>query len=327
MLNFLIRRISIACITLILITFVVYGLIRAMPGSPTDVQTAMMDPKVKSTKEYAEALRKKWGLDAPWHIGYVRWLSSAVQGDLGESYQVSGTAVTKVIGDKIPVTLALSGSALLLAYLLSIPMGLYSTARRNQFDERALSVVLYMLYSIPSFVAAVFLQVFLAVRLGWLPLMGTVSANHAELSEFGQVLDVFWHAILPVGCLTYTSLAYYSRFVRSNMVEVLQQDYIRTARAKGVSPTKVLLVHAFRNSLIPLITLMALSLPAVLSGAVIIERIFTWQGIGWLLLESITTRDYAVLMGLVLMFSVLTLLGQLLADILYAVVDPRVNLD
>jgi peptide/nickel transport system permease protein len=327
MLNFLIRRVSIAFLTLILITFVVYGLIRAMPGSPTDIQTAMMDPKVKSTKEYAEALRKKWGLDDPWHIGYAKWLAGTVQGDLGESYQVTGKPVIEVIGSKVPVTLALSGSALLLTYLLSIPMGLYATARRNTLDERALSVVLYMLYSIPSFVAAVFLQVLLAVRLGWLPLMGTVSVNYSELDTFRQTLDIVWHAILPIGCLTYTSLALYSRFVRSNMVEVMQQDYIRTARAKGVSSGKILVVHAFRNTLIPLITLMALSLPAILSGSVIIERIFNWQGIGWLLLESITTRDYAVLMGLVLMFSVLTLLGQLLADILYAVVDPRVSLE
>ena len=152
-----------------------------------------------------------------------------------------------------------------------------------------------------------------------------MSDNYEDLSFFGKVADLFWHSILPVICYTYGSLAYYSRFVRANLQEVIRQDYIRTAKAKGVGPLAVLFRHAFRNTLIPLVTMIGLTLPALLSGAIILEYIFSWPGMGMLFFESIRERDYPTLMGLMLMFSVLTLLGQLLADILYAVVDPRVS--
>jgi peptide/nickel transport system permease protein len=174
-------------------------------------------------------------------------------------------------------------------------------------------------------VAALLLQIAFHVRLGWLPLDGMVSDDYESLSQWGKFWDVARHALLPIVCETYGSLAYYSRFIRSNMQEVVRQDYIRTARAKGVPPLRVLVHHAFRNTLIPLLTMVGLTLPFLLSGAVIIEQIFSWPGMGNLFFESIRERDYPTIMGLVLMFSTLTLLGQLLADILYAVVDPRVS--
>jgi peptide/nickel transport system permease protein len=158
-----------------------------------------------------------------------------------------------------------------------------------------------------------------------LPLGGMTSMNYAELSTPGKLWDRFLHMLLPVLCATYGSLAYYSRFVKSNMEEVIRQDYIRTAHAKGVPPFRVLVHHAFRNTLIPFVTLIGLTLPGLLSGFVILESIFTWQGMGLLFLDSITNRDYPTIMGLTLMFSLLTLAGQLIADILYAFVDPRVT--
>jgi peptide/nickel transport system permease protein len=217
----------------------------------------------------------------------------------------------------------------LLAYLLSIPMGLYVTARSGTTPERLLSVLLYMLYSLPAFVAAIFLQFTFAVRLEGtpfeLPLQGMTSDNYADFSELGKAMDLLKHAFLPILCFTYGVLAYDTRFIRSNMQEVIRQDYIRTARAKGVGPVRVLWHHAFRNTLIPFVTLIGLTLPALLSGAVILEQIFNWPGMGRLLFESLGARDYPVIMALTLMFSVLTLTGHLLADLLYAVVDPRVT--
>src|SRR5262249_11826155 len=176
-----------------------------------------------------------------------------------------------------------------------------------------------------EFVAALYLQLLFYSKLGWLPLFGMTSDDYDTLSTFGKAWDLLQHALLPVICFTYASLAYYARFIHANMQEVIRQDYIRTALAKGVPPIRVIWHHAFRNTLIPLVTMLGLLLPALLSGAVILEQIFTWPGIGQLYFESIEQRDYDTIMGLTLMFSVLTLLGQLVADILYAVVDPRVS--
>ncbi len=219
----------------------------------------------------------------------------------------------------------LSVSSLVLIYLLSIPLGLAASARSGSLDERVMSTGLYMLYSFPSFVAALFLQIALAVHFGWLPLMGMTSDGYSELSTMGKLWDVFKHALMPIACETYGSLAYYSRFIHANMEEVVRQDYIRTARAKGLDPYRVLVHHGFRNTLIPLVTMVGLTLPGLLGGAVILEQIFSWPGMGRLFFESIRERDYPTIMGLTLMFSVLTLVGQLVADFLYAVVDPRVS--
>lgn len=328
MLDYLIRRLLMAAATLLLITFVVYGLIRLMPGDPLLVQLENMGPDKVPQAEDLERMREMFGLNKPWYVAYFSWLGNTLQGDLGDSLS-RNAPVASIIAGRIGPTLILSISSLFLTYLLAIPMGLFASARSGKPDERILSTVLYMLYSLPSFVAALLLQVLFAIRLNGtafeLPLFGIASDNYAELSFGGQMLDLLKHAILPVTCYTYGSLAYYSRFVRANLQEVVRQDYIRTARAKGVGPMKVLLQHAFRNTLIPLVTMIGLTLPSLLSGAIILEQIFSWPGMGMLFFESIRERDYPTLMGLMLMFSVLTLIGQLLADLLYAVVDPRVS--
>lgn len=328
MLDYLIRRLLMAAATLLLITFVVYGLIRLMPGDPLLVQLENMGPEKVPQAEDLERMREMFGLNKPWYVAYFSWLGNTLQGNLGDSLSRNAPVASIIVG-RIGPTLILSISSLFLTYLLAIPMGLFASARSGKPDERILSTLLYMLYSLPSFVAALLLQVLFAIRLNGtpfeLPLFGISSDNYAELSYGAKVLDLLKHAILPVTCYTYGSLAYYSRFVRANLQEVVRQDYIRTARAKGVGPMKVLLQHAFRNTLIPLVTMIGLTLPSLLSGAIILEQIFSWPGMGMLFFESIRERDYPTLMGLMLMFSVLTLIGQLLADLLYAVVDPRVS--
>lgn len=328
MFNYLIRRILLGILTLALITCVVYGLIRAMPGSPLDTDPAMMDPsRQPDPKEYAR-MEKTYGLDKPWYQAYWVWLGNLLQGDLDNSF-VYHEPVGRVIRQRVGPTMLLSVTSLALSYLLAVPMGLYSTVRSGRTDERSLSTLLYMLYSFPSFVAALFLQLLFAVKLAGtpfeLPLFGMKSADYADMSWLGQSWDLFKHMLLPTVCFTYGSLAYYSRFVKANMEEVVRQDYIRTAKAKGVGTVRIIWHHAFRNTMIPFVTLLGLTLPSLLGGAIILEQIFNWPGMGQLYFESISRRDYPVIMGLTLMFSVLTLLGQLLADILYAFVDPRIN--
>ncbi len=326
MAQYLIRRVLLALVTLFLITFLVYGMIRAMPGDPALLRVLQTDPSAKIDESTIKKYREMYGLDDPLVTAYFRWLGDVLQGNLQQSFSEE-RPVTAVIGSRIGNTLVLTISSLLLSYLLSIPLGLYFSVRSGKSDERFLSTSLYMLYSLPTYVAALFLQLMLAVKLGWLPLSGTHDAQAwGSMTLLERTWDVFLHALMPVTCFTYTALAYYARFVKSNMHEVLRQDYIRTARAKGVPSRKIVTQHAFRNTLIPLVTQIGLTLPALLGGSVILEQIFAWPGIGQLFLLSIGRRDYPVLMGLVLMFSVLTLLGQLLADVLYAVVDPRVSL-
>ena len=326
MATYLLRRLLLGILTLMVITCVVYGLARNMPGTPLTAQMGE-DPSRKINAEDVKRLERIYGLDKPWHAGYVQWLGNLARGDLGRSI-TRKQPVTKLIGERIGPTFLVSGTALVLIWLMAIPLGLYASARSGRPDERATSLMLYVLYSFPTFVAALFLQVIFAVKLrgtAWeLPLFGMADLP-PDAPLLARIADVARHAILPVTCQTYVSLAYDSRFIKANMEEAVRQDYVRTARAKGAGPWRVLFRHAFRNTLIPLVTLLGLSLPALVGGSVIIEQIFTWPGMGRLFFESIRERDYPTIMGLTLMFSVLTLLGQLLADLLYGLVDPRVT--
>tara|TARA_R110002095_G_scaffold98386_2_gene86496 strand:- start:3602 stop:4588 length:987 start_codon:yes stop_codon:yes gene_type:complete len=325
MFSYIVRRLFIGFITLVLITFIIFGLIRNMPGTPISVNMAMIDPGKELNPADVERMKKAYGLDKPWPQAYALWVGNVFHLDFGRSISRK-QPVARLIRERMGPTLILSLSSLLLTYLLAIPIGLYSSARQGCLDERTVGTILYMLYSFPSFVAALFLQIYLANKLGWLPLYGMKSDGYASMSGAQQAWDIFKHALMPVICYTYGSLAYYSRFIRANMHEVLRQDYIRTARAKGLSPVNVLVKHAFRNTFIPLVTLIGLTLPSLLGGSVIIERIFSWPGMGQLYFESILERDYPTIMGLTLMFSILTLAGQLLADIFYAMADPRVKI-
>lgn len=328
MFTYLVRRLLLAVFTLLLVTFVIYGLIRNIPGTAIDVALSSADPSLEIDPDDLERMREIYGLDKHWTIAYFEWLTNLVQGDLGVSI-FHRRPVIEVLGERIGPTLLLSGTSLVLAYLLAVPIGLWATATSGSVPERVVSTLLYMLYSFPAFVAALLLQLVFAVWLDGtvleLPLVGITSDNYDQLSFGGKILDRLWHMILPVTCFTYGSLAYFSRFVKSNMEEVIRQDFIRTARAKGVDQRTVVLRHAFPNTLIPFVTLVGLTLPTLLSGSVVLETVFNWQGMGLLLFEGIHQRDYEVIMGVVLLFSALTLFGQLLADLLYAVVDPRVT--
>jgi len=328
MTTYLIRRLLFGIVTLLVITCFVYALARNMPGTPLTAQMGE-DPSRKINAEDQKRLERIYGLDKSWPEGYVQWLGNLLRGDLGRSITRKQPVVT-LIRERIGPTFLVSGTALVLIWLMAIPLGLYASARSGRPDERATSLLLYVLYSFPTFVAALFLQIIFAVKLrgtAWeLPLFGMADLP-PDAPLLSRIADVARHAILPVTCQTYVSLAYDSRFIKATMEEAVRQDYIRTARAKGAGPWRVLFRHAFRNTLIPLVTLLGLSLPALVGGSVIIEQIFTWPGMGRLFFESIRERDYPTIMGLTLMFSVLTLLGQLIADLLYCLVDPRVSVE
>jgi peptide/nickel transport system permease protein len=319
---YLMRRMLMGLLTLWLITFVVFGLIRNMPGTPLQLEGENLDQKIDPAD--IERMKKNYGLDLPWHKAYVVWLGNVLRLDLGRSFS-QRQPVLKLIGERVGPTLLISLSSLVLTYLLSIPLGLYCSAKSGKPSERAVGTLLYMLYSLPAFVAALLLLMLLSYRMDWFPLRGMKSDNYNQLGNWQQFKDVVWHAVLPIVCATYGSLAYYTRFVRANLQEVVRQDYIRTARAKGAGPLRVLVLHAFRNTLIPLVTLIGLTMPYLISGSIILEQVFDWPGMGRMYFESISTRDYPLIMGLTLLFSVVALLGQLVADVLYAVVDPRVT--
>lgn len=328
MVGYLIRRVLLGLLTLLLITMVIYALIRAMPGNPLATDAAMMNPENMPSEEDIQRMQAAYGLDKSIPEAYIHWLTNMVRGDFGSSF-AEKKPVLDVIGSRVTNTLLLTVPSLILAYLLAIPIGLFSTWRSGKADERLIGVGLYMLYAIPSFIAALFLQLIFAVKLDGtafeLPLMGIRSDEYETLTSTQKAWDWLKHMILPVISFTYVSLAYYSRFIKANMEEVVRQDYIRTAKAKGLGPLRIMIHHAFRNTLIPFVTLLGLSLPALLGGAIILEQIFNWPGMGQLYFRSILTRDYPVIMGLTFALSVLTLLGQLLADMLYAFVDPRIS--
>lgn len=325
MFEFVVRRLLIGVLTLICITFVQYAIVRFMPGSPiTNAMAENADRRL--SREHFEQMQKYWGLDKPFYVGYANWLRKLVTtGDLDNSI-VHKKPVARVIGERLGPTLFLSISSLLTAYLVAIPIGLFVASRSGTVVERGISTGLYMLYSFPSFVAALLLQMWIAYKLQWLPLLGLKDPNYDYFSAPGKLADLLSHLVLPLICYTYAALAYDVRFINANLQEVIRQDYIRTAKAKGLSGRMILVKHAFRNTLIPLITSLGLALPSLVSGAIIIEQIFSWPGIGMVFFEAVVGRDYPLLMGLLLLFSVMTVLGQLLADILYAIVDPRVRL-
>jgi peptide/nickel transport system permease protein len=327
--SYIVRRLLIGVLTLWVITAIVFGLIRSMPGDPTLILLGSQNESGAHAQILAKQIadmRHAYGLDLPWYEGYWKWFVGLLHGDLGRSIY-DQKLVTERIGERMGPTLMLSLPALFIGYLLAIPMGLYVTARNGKWQEQAISTFLYVLYALPSFVLALFMLLLFSVKLRWLPSGGMTSDPevYAALSAPGKLGDRLLHMVLPLVCFMYGGFAYDVRFIKSNMLEVIRQDYVRTGRAKGLSESTVFYKHAFRNTLIPLVTILGLSLPGLLGGAVFIEQIFSWPGMGHLFFEAMSQRDYPVIMGLTLTFSTLVLLGTLLSDILYAVVDPRIT--
>ncbi len=324
MLTYITKRLLLAIPTLLGITLVTFLIINLAPGDPAQVHESAHAQM--SIRTY-EQLREYYGLDQPIHKRYVRWLGRFLRLDFGASLTADRRPVMDKITERLWPTVSLTVFSLLLSLAVSIPIGIYAAARRNKFFDTVSGTVLYALYSVPSYVLAVPLILWVGVKWQILPFQQMTSENYDSLTTAGKFLDLAKHYILITFCFSIYTWAYYSRFVRQNMLEVLRRDYIRTARAKGLPERCVLINHGFRNTLIPMMTLLGLLLPEIIGGSVILEYMFNWPGLGRLFFDSMMARDYPTIMALSVFTAVLVLLGTLLSDISYAFVDPRVTYD
>ena len=325
MLTYTLRRLAYLIPTLLGITIVTFVIISLAPGNPVElIQSGTMSSGI-SIEAY-NAMLHLYGLDQPVHVRYFVWLKRLLTFDFGNSFLDHRPVSTK-IWERLPPTLILNATSLLLALLLAIPLGLYSAVRQYSVFDKVGGTVLYMLYSLPEFWVALLLIMFFGVKLQVLPFIGMESIGARDLGFFGYLGDRVVHMVLPTVCLTYGSLAFLSRFVRGSTLEVIRQDYIRTARAKGLDDNQVVYRHVFKNTLIPILTLLGILLPTLISGSVILEYIFSWPGIGALFFESVLSRDYPTVMGLSFITAVMVLLSTLISDLLCAWADPRVAYD
>ncbi|MFN0057318.1 MAG: ABC transporter permease [Planctomycetota bacterium] len=322
MVAYLVRRLLLLVPTLIGISMVTFAIVTMAPGDPAAMNFG--DEDSRAALEIQKYLEQHFHLDQPLHVRYALWVWDLLRADLGQSL-VDFRPVTAKIKDALWPTLRVNIVALTLAFLISVPIGIVSAARRNGAFDTISSVILYMLFSIPSYVGAIVLIYYLGVRWDLLPFRGMASDDFADLGLSQQLLDMVAHMTLYVLCGMYGSLAFYSRFVRQNLLEVVRLDFIRTARAKGLAEHVVILKHAFRNTLIPFLTLVGLVIPGLLGGAVILEVMFTWPGMGKLFIDSIRQRDYNVVMALSTATALLVLAATLLVDLSYGIVDPRVS--
>jgi peptide/nickel transport system permease protein len=321
MLKYSLRRLLGMLPMLLLISIVVFTLAKLMPG---DGLSGEIDPN-NTDPQYIEEMRQKLGYYDPLPVQYFNWISDFVQGDFGQSTRFK-IPVADVIMEKVPNTLMLGGTAILITYILAFIMGTFSGRKPYTLGDNLIAGANYLGLSIPSFIAGVFAIYIFSFSLNWFPSNGSVDIT-IEDGTLDYYLSKLHHVILPALVLGLLSTASYTQFLRNDIIENSRKDYVRTARAKGTPEKKIYNVHILRNSIIPLITFLGFDIVAIISGAIITETIFTYPGIGQLFLQSVRTNDYPLMMALTMLFSFLTLIGNLVADILYGVVDPRIRLD
>jgi peptide/nickel transport system permease protein len=320
MAGLIIRRLLQMIPLLIGITFLTFAIVNLVPGSP--VSEMQFNPRM--TTQDVQRIKTQLGLDEPWPERYVIWLSHTVRGDLGISLQNSTPVRDRLLG-VLPNTLLLSGTALILAIMVSVPIGVYAAVKQNSWFDHISTIGSVAFYAVPTFWLGLLLIILFSVKfrdwgLPYLPIGGM-----RDLRGESGVWDRVQHLILPVLALSLVQIAAWTRYIRSSMLEVIRQDYIRTARAKGMRDRPVYYSHAFRNALIPLITLVGLSIPDLFAGAFLIETIFAWNGMGRLTVQAVQRSDYTLIMGSTLLFAALTMVGNLIADICYGIFDPRIR--
>ena len=299
------------------ISIVLFAVIQAAPGGPEGAlleSGRFIDPAV------IDAYRERLGVDRPIHIQYFRWLTAAVSGDLGTSFSPT-RPVAEMIAERLPATLGLMGSAFVLAAVVSILLGVVSALRQYSWFDHLGTGLSFVGIAMPVFWLALILQLVFGVWLGWLPIAGTETVGDSSLG------DRLAHLVLPTVVLSFNYIAGWSRYLRSSMLGVLRADYVRTARAKGLPERRVVGVHALRNALIPLLSIMALNLSSLFSGAVITETVFAWPGIGRMFVQGMFARDYPLLMGILMLGSLMVIIFNLVADLLYGYLDPRIRYD
>ncbi|MFQ5829026.1 MAG: ABC transporter permease [Candidatus Methylomirabilia bacterium] len=323
MLFYAIRRLAMAVPLLIGITFISFVVIHLAPGEPVELQTG--DMGVKASAQAKHALRELYGLDKPLHVQYWNWLSRLVRLDFGRSFAPDGKPVLQKIGERLPITLFLSVTGMLVILTAAVPIGVLSATRQYSLFDKVTTVFVFVGFATPDFWLALLLMILFGVQLGWLPVSGLRSLNWEHLSFWHRQWDFLSHLILPILVGTFGGLAGFSRYMRQSMLEVIRQEYIQAARAKGLSEQTVIGKHALRNALLPVVTILGLSLPGLIGGSVIVETVFAIPGMGQLMVQSVFMRDYPVIMGNLVVVATLTLGANLLADISYGLVDPRIR--
>jgi peptide/nickel transport system permease protein len=313
-LGFLIRRILQAAIVVLIVTVIVFILLRAIPGN---VAIAVLGPASYRNPATLAAFNAEYGFDKPWFQQYLLWLGHLLQGNLGFSWTLD-QSVASLLGQRLPKTIVLVGLSTILALIVAVPIGLWQAVRRNKAVDYTFTSLSFLFYAAPTFFVGTVLILVFSVKLGWFG---------PEAPQGGVVNDLTdWRDLtLPVVTLALVTIALFSRYMRSAVLDNLTEDWVRTARAKGASPRRVLWRHVLRNSLIPIATLLGLSLPAIFAGALITESVFNYPGMGYLFYQSAQRQDYPVLLGFVIVVAIATVIGSLLADIAYAALDPRVR--
>ncbi|MGN1020976.1 MAG: ABC transporter permease [Aristaeellaceae bacterium] len=313
MLKYILKKILLAIPVLLGITIIDF-LLMNLAGSPIDMMTG---PKVTESMKAMRAAA--WGLDQPIWKQYLGWLGEILQGNLGYSYKTY-QPVAEMIGSHIGPTLLLMGSSLVVGLLIAIPAGIYSAVHRYQKRDYAMVTTSFVFSSVPSFFMALLLIYLFTVRLGWLPSSGMTTPGLE-----GSVTDILRHMVMPVIVLAVGVAGSNIRYIRSAVLEILEMDYLRTARAKGIGRFRVINKHALRNALLPIVTVIGMQIPTLFGGAVIVEQVFSWPGLGLITMSAILGRDYPVIMGVCLLSAVVVLLANLLTDIVYALVDPTIK--
>ena len=321
MLKYILKRLFQLIPTLFGITIISFIVIHLAPGKPTDM---MMQMNPKASVEARERLEKIYGLDKPLPVQYVAWLRKLVSFDFGTSYIDNRPALEKIL-ERMPITILINTLSIALIFLIAIPLGINSAVNRGSLFDKLSTLFVFIFFAAPGFWLALLLMSYFGVDLGWVPVSGIVSLDFENLNILGKILDVSHHLILPVFVASIGGLAGVSRYMRQSMLGVIQQDYIRTARAKGLTERVVIYKHALRNALLPIITILGLSIPGLISGSVIFESVFNIPGMGRLMVEAVFARDYEVIMGGLVLSALLTLLGNLIADIAYSYADPRIR--
>ncbi len=317
------RRVVLAIPLLLGITFISFAIIHLAPGDPTEVITG--DLRADAAAHTQKILREAYGLDKPLHVQYWNWLSRLVRFDFGRSFSPDGRPVLAKIAERLPVTLLLNVVEMSIIVAIAVPIGVLSATRQYSVFDKVTTIFVFVGFATPDFWLALLLMILFGVQLGWLPISGLRSLNWEYLSFWGQQTDFLAHLFLPIVVATFGGLAGFSRYMRQSMLEVVRQDYIQSARAKGLAERVVIGKHALRNAMLPIVTILGLSLPGLIGGSVIVESIFAIPGMGQLMVQAVFERDYPVIMGNLVIVAMLTLVANLLADLSYGLVDPRIR--
>lgn len=323
MLVYILKRLLFMIPMLLGITIISFAVIHLPPGEPGALGIEM-NPKV--TKEVRDRIRSIYGLDQPLHVQYLTWLKRTAKLDFGRSFSSDGRPVIDKIKERLPITISIDLLSMILILIVGIPIGVYSARYKDSLLDKGLTAFVFATYAIPLFWLALLFMLFFGVYLDLLPISGVKSFNYEELTFFQKILDLGHHLVLPIFLSALGGLAGISRYMKSSLLEVLRQDYITTAYAKGLPEKLILRRHAMRNALLPVITILGLSVPGLIGGSVIFESIFAIPGMGQLFYMSVMSRDYPTIMGILVIGAFLTLFGNLLADVCYAVADPRIRI-